>query len=102
MYTSVLLLALSASIAPAASPEEPAWLTDYSSAKQKGRTEHKPLAVVLGTGESGWKQLSRDGQLGKDAQRLLAENYVCVYIDTDHKAGQRLASAFEIDNGRGI
>jgi hypothetical protein len=60
------------------------------------------LAVFIGAGRSGWEQVSRTGQLGKETQRILASQYVCVYVDSAEPGGQRLASAFEIPQGLGL
>lgn len=102
MHTSVLLFALSGVFGPGMSSGEPFWLGDYGSAQQLGRTEQKPLAVFLGSGSDGWRQLSREGRLGEEAKRILAAEYVCVYIDTAHGPGKQLATAFEIPPGPGI
>jgi len=100
MYTSILLLALSA--APAADLTTPSWSTDYFSASKQSATAKKPLAVVLGTGEAGWEKLDRDGKLTDEAKGLLASKYVCVYLNTDTPEGKRFAKAFEMPDGRGI
>lgn len=102
MYTSLLLVALSGPVTPAATPEKPAWLQDYGLARTEGRKEGKPLAVFIGSGESGWEQLSREGAFGNEIAGLLADNYVCVYVDANSKAGRKLASAFEITEDTGI
>src|SRR5262245_32102234 len=99
MYTSVVLIALSGCVAPAnAVPEQPAWHNDYRLAAKQGESEKKPLAIVFGSGEAGWNSLSKDGKLGKEAQRLLNENYVCLYIDVSKSDGKRLAGSFEMSS----
>jgi hypothetical protein len=102
MCTGVLLIALAGSFAPGASPAEPTWVRDYDRARQLGRDRQKPLAVFLGSGPVGWRLLSRDGRLGDEAKRILAAEYICVYVDTNAAAGKRLAAAFEIQQGPGI
>jgi hypothetical protein len=103
LHTSMLLLALAGTATPSeVAKEGPTWHRDYAKARQVGARAEKPLAVVLGTGESGWKDLGRDGGLGEKARQLLADKYVCVYIDTSTKAGERLARDFEIPGGKGL
>jgi hypothetical protein len=102
MYTSLVFFALVGSFAPSATPDGPQWLRDYATARKQARTEKKPLAVVVGSGKTGWEKLSREGRLGKEVNNLLAENYVCVYVDAGQKAGERLASALELEDGLGI
>src|SRR5438045_321789 len=97
MYTSLFLLALANALAPAvAVPERPTWLNDYDQARKEARSVNKPLAVVLGSGAKGWDQLSKEGRLEKNVQKLLDSSYVCVYIDTGRDSGKSLASSFEI------
>jgi hypothetical protein len=96
MHTSVVFFALSGFLAAASAPGEPAWLNEYGKARQQGAKEEKPLAVFIGSGKVGWNQLSREGQLDPEVKRLLADHYVCLYIDTNQANGKRLADAFEI------
>ena len=100
MYTSILMLALS--VTPSADPTAPSWYTDYGTASRQSAAAKKPLAVILGTGESGWEKLDREGRLTTEAKGLLSDKYVCVYVNTETPSGQRLAKAFEMPNGRGI
>jgi hypothetical protein len=102
MNTSIVLFALSGVFGPGMSPNEPSWLGDYGSAQQLGRAEQKPLAVFLGSGPAGWRQLSREGRLGEEAKRVLVAEYVCVYLDTAQSPGKRLATAFDMPSGPGI
>ena len=81
---------------------EPRWLSEYHAARHQGRQQDKPLAVFIGSGKAGWDQLSREGHLDTDVKRLLSDNYVCLYVDTDEKAGRRLAAAFDIPDGPGL
>jgi len=100
MMYSVLLIALWG-IAPSVS-EKPAWIMDYGQAKKLSRLERKPMAVFIGSGVSGWNDLSRQGRLEPDAGRLLAKSYVCLYVDMSDEEGRRLAGAFEMSQPRGI
>jgi hypothetical protein len=102
MYTSLALFALSGVFAPSAVSAEPAWIRDYGLARKQGVSENKPLAVFVGSGKKGWEQVSQEGALGKNVKQVLAENYVCVYLDTDQQAGRKLAGAFEFSEGPGL
>jgi hypothetical protein len=96
MNTSLLLIALSSVCGPVVPSEGPSWLGDYTSARRVGRSEQKPLAVFLGSGPAGRPRL------GEEAKRILAAEYVCVYVDTAAAPGKRLAAAFEFPAGRGV
>ena len=102
MCTSVMFFALTGLLAPGLTAGGPAWLSDYQAARQLGRMAHKPVAVVIGTGQAGWQKLSRDGRLSKEVERFLAGKYVCVYIDAREKIGRRLATAFDMPDGPGL
>jgi hypothetical protein len=99
MYTSILLVALSGLVAPMESTEAPAWLTDYSKASQIVARANKPLAVFLGDQADN---VSRDGRLSSEAKQFLADNYVCLHIDTATAQGKDLAGAFDMPGGLGI
>jgi hypothetical protein len=97
VYTSILLVVV-ASLAPGAEIATPTWQTDYSRARQLGTAEHKPLAIVLGTGTQGWENLHLDAS----ARRVLTDSYVPLYIDTDTPKGKQLAESFAMASGQGI
>jgi len=101
MHPSFVVVALTALLSPMSGSASPSWLKDYGAARQQGRDEQKPVCVIIGSGKAGWVQLSQEGRLSADAKRLLADNYVCLYVDTEHIAGRELAASFEID-GPGI
>jgi hypothetical protein len=101
MYTPALLIALSGLLTPMMS-ESPSWQTDYDAARKLGREERKPLAIFVGAGRAGWDLVSEEGKLAKEAKRILAASYVCVYIDRKYSAGKQLAGAFEISEGVGL
>jgi hypothetical protein len=102
MYTSIVLTALAGLVVSRAPTVEVAWSPDYSTARQVVQTEGKPLAVFLGSGESGYEKVCRSGVLSKDAQEALANKYVCVYVDMSTPAGKQLAKAFEISKPAGL
>ena len=102
MFTSVVLVALTSFVAHEGMALRPAWLKDYGIAFEQVLAQQKPLAVFVGTGETGWDDLSKDGSLGRGANELLAAHYVCVYLDTKKDEGRRLAKAFAITEGPGL
>ena len=101
MYMSVTVLALSGFFV-GTMPVSPAWQGDYDLARKLGRDGRKPLAVFIASGKSGWNHLSKEGNLGTETNRVLAAEYVCVYLDTNQSAAKRLATAFEIPDGTGL
>lgn len=103
MYTSTILVALSTLPLPGMAKSVPQnWELDYFAARQHASQLHKPMAVILGKGQIGWKELSKSGQLSKQAMKLLEEKYVVVFIDTLSPKGKKLAKDFEMNKGLGI
>src|SRR5260370_42094023 len=102
MYTSVVFVALASLVAHEELAVRPAWLKDYSLASERGTDGQKALAVFIGTGETGWDDVSKDRSLGREANELLATHYVCVYLDTNKKESRRLAEALAIKDGVGL
>ena len=100
MYASMLLIAL-LGIAPVAK-DEPTWVKDYSVARKLCQKEQKPMAVFIGSGATGWNDLSREGRLDKEAARLLARHYVSLYLDRTTEEGQLTAQTLEMQDSRGI
>src|SRR5205807_1237987 len=68
----------------------------------QGRTDSKPLAVLVAAGQNGFEKVSQEGKLSKEVKELLARQYVCVFVDAGSKAGQRLAADFALSKGLGI
>jgi hypothetical protein len=101
MHTSFALFAL-AGFLGFEEPVTPTWLTNYSQAQQVGKKEAKPLAVFVGAGPNGYQQVSREGALSPRVQELLAQSYVCVYLDLESSAARKLAAACEITRDRGL
>jgi hypothetical protein len=98
MYTSLLSLALLSF--PVASLT-PAWQHDYATALDLGLKQGRPVAVFVGSGAKGLAHLVREGRLSDETYQLLAQRYVCVYVDQTN-GGQRLARDFGITQGTGI
>ncbi len=100
LYHSVVMV-LTGLLAPSL-VGEPSWMRDYDKALEAAKRTGKPMAVVLSIGERGWDRVSEDGRLSKEARQLLAEHYICLYVDTEHIAGSRLADAFEMRLDAGL
>src|SRR4051812_30211337 len=88
--------ALAAGISPSNITPQPTWLDDYATAQTRVAAIRKPMAVFVGSGKDGWGKVVRDGSLDPAVTKLLADKFVCVYIDTDTAAGRSLAGAFEV------
>ena len=84
VQSSVAILALAGFlVAPAPTPKpDLVWWRDYQIAQQRGVKEGKPLAVFVGAGQGGYHALAREGELNDTVKEVLAEKYVCVYLDT--------------------
>jgi hypothetical protein len=98
MYTSFLSLSLL--LVPVANTT-PAWQSNYATALDIGQKQGRPVAVFVGSGTKGLAQLVKEGQLSDEAYQLLANRYVCVYLDQTN-GGHRLARDFGITQGTGI
>jgi hypothetical protein len=104
MYASLFVLALTV---PGAAPTTDAtdsvkWQDSYQTARAAGREQDKPLAVFIGSGSMGWKNFIDEGSLSEKAQKSLGNDYVCVYVDRDQPAGNRLAEQFGVSTGSGL
>jgi hypothetical protein len=93
-FTAVVLSAVLTGGAVSA----PAWHSDYAKALSAATAQHKPVAVFIGQGESGYEQIVKGG-IPSPAAELLAKKYVCVYVDTATSAGKSLAGQFELKRG---
>lgn len=100
MYTSLLGVALAAALTPTANPA-PTWLTDYRQAREVGVREHKPLVVVIGSEGTPWAKLSKATETDPALNATLRDKFVCLSVDTNTEAGQKLAKEFDI-NGNGL
>lgn len=77
------------------------WLESYGAARKQAIQEGKPLAVVVGSGEGGWSKLAREGAWTADAEKVLSDSYVPVYLDTATSSGKALADELGI-KGMGL
>ena len=101
MYTMMAVVALATSVSPSSLSSNPAWLTDYGTAQARVAVVGKPMAVFLGSGSGGWRSVVRDGGLTPTVSKLLADKFVCLYVDTSTAAGSTLAGSFQVA-GRGL
>src|SRR3954470_7725649 len=103
MYTSLLLIALAGpgESTKAADPT-PTWQASYGVACKIGKQQDKPLAVFIGDGPAGWKKVVEGGELSEQARKILADGYVCVYVDRTKPNGSRLAEQFDVPSGPGL
>ena len=96
MHTFFLTVALIVSAPPAS------WESSYGQGQQQATAEKKPLVVVFGPGANGWTKVVRAEAPATEVNKLLAEKYVCVYVDTSSPAGQQLAQTFAVTGGVGL
>lgn len=89
--TSVLLI-----LCAGPSGSVPSLPTDYWVAQDQARKQNKPLAVLVGTGASGYQKLTHQGSLPSNVQKMLADHFVAVYVDASANDGKRLADQLEI------
>jgi len=101
MYTLMAVVALTTSVSTATLSQTPTWQIDYAAARARAAVVGKPMAVFVGSGQDGWGSVVRDGSMDRAVNRLLAEKFVCLYVDTTTAAGRSLAGAFEVA-GRGL
>ncbi len=104
MHTSFAILALAGfMVSPAPAPKpDLVWWRDYQIAQDKGVKEGKPLAVFVGTGQGGYHALAQEGELNDSVKDVLAERYVCVYLDTNSASQADLIKSLAVTKGNGI
>ena len=101
MSTSILTVVLAGAFM-AGQNGTPSWQNDYSKAQQQSAAQKKPLAVVFGSGANGWSKVVREASPTADVTKLLAEKYICVYIDTTSPVGKKVAANFGITGNVGV
>jgi hypothetical protein len=99
MFTSLLIVVTAGLTGIPGDAPALSWQS-YSSASQQVEKAKKPMAVFLGTGQKGWDKVA--GNLGAEAETVLAASYLCAYVDTNTPEGKTLAQAFEIKDGVGL
>ena len=98
MYTAMAMVALTAGMTSGKLTPNPVWLEDYGAAQTRVTEAHKPMIVFVANGKAGWETVLRDGTLSPIATKLLAENFVCVYANTNTSAGRNLADVLQVGN----
>ena len=101
MIGSTILVALTTLLASPGT-ESLVWQKDYATALQKGKETGKPLAVILGKGANGWQSISKDGKLDSQSTDVLAQKYVCLYVDISEESGKQVAESFKLKDAAGL
>jgi hypothetical protein len=96
MYTAMALVALTMGNLTTS----PTWLDDYRAAQAQVTVAGKPMAVFVGAGKDGVASAIRDG-FDPAVSKLLAEKFVCLYVDSSTPAGKKVAAAFQVGD-RGV
>jgi hypothetical protein len=94
MNTAILSLVLTGALL--AGQNAATWQNDYGQARQQAAAQKKPLAVVFGSGSNGWTKVVREDRPSPDVTKVLAEQYICVYVDTTSPAGRKVGESFGI------
>jgi hypothetical protein len=102
MATTIAMVSLVAALGANLAPGQLTWERDYRQARVLGEKLQKPLAVFVGSGTEGWKQISRDSKLEAAVQKTLTDGYVRVYIDVSTASGRKIADAFGITENTGL
>ena len=104
MYTSFGILALAGFLVTPTSPPKAdlVWWRDYQVAQERGAKEGKPLAVFVGAGQGGYHALPEEGQLNDTIKQVLADSYVCVYLDTGSASQSKLIKSLAVTQGKGL
>ena len=78
---------------------QPVWQSDYRQALTQAADQHKPLAVFINSGGTGYARLIQDGSIPKEAAEVLKKNYVCLYVDVLTTTGKELSGSFQMSEG---
>jgi hypothetical protein len=93
MYTTMAFVALAMGNLSTA----PTWQNDYRTATAQVSASGKPMVVFVG--QTGPESVIREGAFSPEMNRLLAQKFVCVYVNTSKTEGLELAKAFQINKG---
>jgi hypothetical protein len=96
MNTSILAIVLASALLT------PSWYSDYGQAQQQSAQQKKPLVVLFGAGTNGWTKVVRAESPSAEVKKILANDYVCVFVDTDSPAGKKLAQTFDVTAATGM
>jgi hypothetical protein len=89
MYTSCLVGLM---LAQGISVDTPVWQKSYGGALEAGQKQGRPVAVFVGSGPQGQAALVKDGHFSPELLKVLAQNYVCLYLDRSQSSNQSLIS----------
>jgi hypothetical protein len=84
------------------SSQSPIRATDYRTARTIALKEGKPVAVLIGSGDDGWKRLSGTGGWSPASLNALATGYVALYVDASSDQGRELAKSFDVGSEGGL
>src|SRR5262249_57018022 len=102
MYTLICGLLMAAQPAPAIATDRLTLLTDYDEARDIVNQDHKPMMVMIGTGDHDWDQILTNGSIGQAALDILREHFVCLYVDSDTSDGKKLAQMMGVPAAPGL
>jgi hypothetical protein len=105
MRTSLCFLALAGcwlAPLPSASADEVVWQKSYRQAQEHGQKAGKPLAVFVGVGQTSPEQTVQEGSFSNEITKILADHYVCVYLDADRPENRSLVEQFGITARKGL
>lgn len=81
---------------------ETAWLLDYAQGLNQVVVQNKPLAVVFGTGANSGAKALQTAVARHAVSQILANHYICVYVDTASATGKELSKRFGITKATGL
>jgi hypothetical protein len=79
-----------------------AWESSYSQGQKQAAAQQKPLVVVFAPGSNAWTKVVKGENPSLDVGKLLAESYVCVFVDTATDSGKQLATNFALQADKGL
>lgn len=100
MHVSIMVFAFAPFLAGNSPTNK--WLDDYTAGYRQAASLKKPLAVVVGRGPSGWNTLDPKGNLDTQSQRILRNNYICVYVDASQNQNRDLVQQLQVGAETGL
>ncbi len=102
MSLLIAVLAAWSSISPQILQSSVKWQEDYQQARELGARLQKPLAVFVGSGAEGWKQVIHEHSLNAEVRQVLSNQFVPVYVNAETESGKKLVEAFDVTDKRGL